>query len=66
MNKIIVMAVLLLVLTLFTGCTEIKKVVDPCASAFEDCKYGCGTGILSSVCKEVCTYDYNKCKQNNG
>jgi len=36
--------------------------VDPCVRAFDECNYDCGEGILSSVCKEKCSYDYRKCK----
>lgn len=36
--------------------------VDPCVRAFEECNYECGEGLLSTVCKEKCSYDYRKCK----
>ena len=39
----------------------ISQVVDPCERQFNECNYGCGEGILSSVCKEKCSYDYRRC-----
>lgn len=50
-------------LLLISGCSEIS---DPCKSQFEDCNYDCGDGILSSICKEKCTYQYNNCKEGSG
>lgn len=38
------------------------KAVDPCEREFSECNHACGTGILSSVCKEKCSYDYRRCK----
>lgn len=37
--------------------------VDPCEREFNSCNHECGEGILSSICKEKCTYDYKKCKR---
>ena len=53
--------ILLIGLLLVSGCSEIS---DPCKSKFEDCNYNCGDGILSSVCKEKCTYQYNDCRES--
>ncbi len=53
-----------MVLFFISGCSEISKVTDKCKTAFEDCKYSCGDGILSSICKEKCTYQYDKCKSD--
>ena len=39
----------------------LKTAIDPCEKAFQDCNHGCGSGMLSSVCKEKCSYDYRKC-----
>jgi hypothetical protein len=67
MKKILfsLLMIIILLSLILTGCSEISKVTDPCKSAFEDCNYGCGDGILNKVCKEKCTYDYNKCKEQN-
>lgn len=40
----------------------VEETFDLCQSTFEDCNYECGKGILSSVCKEKCTYNYRQCK----
>ncbi len=40
----------------------LEKAVDPCEKEFQDCNHACGEGILSSVCKEKCSYDYRRCK----
>ncbi len=61
--KTIIISLIVLILFLVAGCSEITKVSDPCKSAFENCNYNCGDGILSSVCKEKCTYQYNKCQE---
>ncbi len=37
--------------------------VDPCERELNQCNHACGEGILSSVCKEKCTYDYNQCRK---
>lgn len=55
---------LFIVLFFISGCSEISKITDKCKTAFEDCKYSCGDGILSSICKEKCTYQYDKCKSD--
>lgn len=36
--------------------------LDPCKREFQDCNHGCGEGWLSGACKEVCSYEYRKCK----
>lgn len=41
----------------------LEKAVDPCEREFQDCNHACGEGILSSVCKEKCSYDYRRCKE---
>ena len=40
----------------------VEEAIDPCERQFQDCNHGCGEGILSSVCKEKCSYDYRRCK----
>lgn len=40
----------------------LERAIDPCEKALTDCNHNCGSGILSSICKEKCTYDYNNCK----
>lgn len=65
MNKTTTLSFLLLILValLVSSCSEISTITDPCKSEFEDCKYSCGEGILNKICKEKCTYDYNKCQE---
>ena len=64
MKKILVI-ILIISLVLFTsGCVSgIEKQIDPCKKQFEECNYACGEGVLSGICKEKCTYEYNKCKE---
>ena len=40
----------------------VSEALDPCESRFNECNHGCGEGILSSLCKEKCTYNYNSCR----
>lgn len=40
----------------------VEKAVDPCEREFSECNHACGTGILSSICEEKCSYDYRRCK----
>jgi hypothetical protein len=40
----------------------IEKAIDPCERQFSDCNHGCGEGILNSICKEKCSYDYRSCE----
>jgi len=40
----------------------LEKAIDPCKKQLDECNYGCGEGILNSVCKEKCSYDYRSCK----
>lgn len=40
----------------------LEKAVDPCEREFSSCNHACGEGLLSSVCKEKCSYDYRSCK----
>ncbi len=40
----------------------VQQAVDPCERDFSNCNHACGEGLLSSVCKEKCSYDYRKCK----
>lgn len=44
------------------GEKAIGRVVDPCEREFNSCNHECGEGILSSICKEKCSYSYRKCK----
>lgn len=69
MNKLTrsLVVVLLISLIFITGCSKIDEVTDKCKLTFEDCNYNCGEGILNSICKEKCTYQYNKCvEEKNG
>ena len=40
----------------------LEKAIDPCEKSFQDCNHACGEGILSSICKEKCSYNYRSCK----
>lgn len=40
----------------------VRQMTDPCENAFSECNHACGEGILSSICKEKCSYDYRSCK----
>jgi len=40
----------------------LEKAIDPCEKSFQDCNHACGEGILNSICKEKCSYDYRSCK----
>ena len=46
---------------IFIQSGAIKKALDPCEGEFSDCNHGCGEGILSSICKEKCAYNYRNC-----
>lgn len=46
----------------FSSGGGVSRVIDPCQRTLDSCNTGCGEGILSSVCKEKCAYDYRKCK----
>ncbi len=60
---IIILLILLGVAAFFIiNSGALEKVVDPCEREFSDCNHACGEGLLSSVCKEKCSYDYRKCK----
>lgn len=39
-----------------------SRTLDPCERSFQECNHSCGEGILSSVCREKCSYDYRNCK----
>ncbi len=41
----------------------VSQIVDPCEGEFQECNHACGEGILSSICKEKCSYDYRECKK---
>lgn len=67
MKKILAVILLISLIIFVSGCvSEIEKQVDPCKRELEECNYECGEGILSSLCKEKCTYEYNKCKERQG
>ena len=57
---IVILVILLLSIGLMSGCT----VIDPCERKYTNCVHDCGEGILSSICKEKCTYDRNSCQEN--
>ena len=47
---------------IFIQSGALERAIDPCEKEFNNCNHGCGSGILSSVCKEKCSYDYRRCK----
>ncbi len=60
--------IIILFILLFVGSVVlvqsgvVKRIIDPCERVFTDCNHGCGEGILSSICKEKCSYDYRICE----
>lgn len=65
-RAIVAITVLLLFVFVISGCI-VSNPLDPNQQAkdraklsFDECNQRCGEGILSSVCKEKCTYDYNQ------
>ncbi|MDO8511418.1 MAG: hypothetical protein Q7S55_04605 [Nanoarchaeota archaeon] len=61
LSGVLIAVFLITSLFLTAGCTQ----EDPCQTEFEQCNYDCGEGVFSSICKEKCTYNYNKCKEGN-
>lgn len=59
----IILLILILSVVFISGCSAVTKVVDPCKGEFDECNYNCGQGLLSSICKEKCTYEYSRCKE---
>lgn len=47
---------------LLGGGGKIASVVDPCEREFNSCNHACGEGILNSICKEKCSYEYRQCR----
>jgi len=72
MNKrggtgVVVFIIIILILLAIGGYILFKSgavinAIDPCESNFQQCNHGCGEGILSSICKEKCSYQYRSCK----
>lgn len=66
-GKIIFIIVLLILLAIaafvIIKSGALAKAIDPCEKEFSDCNHECGEGILSSLCKEKCSYDYRVCKE---
>ena len=64
--KTILLSMLLIVLVVamafMSGCDSVSP--DPCKRSFDSCNYNCGKGMLSSICQEKCTYQYNTCRKN--
>jgi hypothetical protein len=50
---------------MLSGCEELSRLGDSCSSKFDECNYECGEGFLSSLCKQKCTSDYQRCKESN-
>jgi hypothetical protein len=59
---LIILIILAIIGFFLVSSGTLQKAVDPCERSFSDCNHGCGEGILSSVCKEKCSYDYRNCK----
>jgi hypothetical protein len=36
--------------------------LDPCEREFKECNKECGEGLLSGVCKDICTVSYRQCR----
>ncbi len=67
MKKIIItilISIIFIFSLLLTGCVELEKLVDPCKEDYEECKYSCGDGWLSGLCKADCSDRYNTCKNH--
>ena len=68
MEKNNTLTIVIIVLLLIVGVAvlaqndTVKKLFDPCERTFSDCNHNCGEGILNSICKEKCTYDYRVCE----
>ena len=60
--------ILLIIIALIVGAYflissgTLEKAIDPCERQFSDCNHACGEGLLSSICKEKCSYNYRSCK----
>jgi hypothetical protein len=65
-NKLVIVVILIILLVVgafvLIQSGVIERALDPCEKIFSDCNHGCGEGILSSICKEKCSYDYRSCK----
>jgi hypothetical protein len=63
-SLILILAIVLLVTGAFVLIQSgvIQRAFDPCEKTFSDCNHGCGEGILNSICKEKCSYDYRICE----
>lgn len=68
MNKLKTIIILCIFILLFSiiinGCTTIRQ-IDPCEREYTKCVHECGEGILSSICKEKCTYERNDCQEQD-
>jgi hypothetical protein len=63
-NRLLLIGLLLIALVVVAGCATARVIVDPCAEAFEDCKYGCGQGWGAGLCQDACTIQYNRCERS--
>lgn len=61
----IAILIVLATIVLISGCTSPslkspkEQAQEQARESFDQCNYQCGEGILNSLCKEKCTYDYN-------
>lgn len=67
MNKLLfalICIALLIGVVLISGCISGGMSIDPCEREYSNCVHNCGEGILSSLCKQGCKWDRDKCKKN--
>ncbi|MFH1377097.1 MAG: hypothetical protein ABIH25_05675 [Candidatus Woesearchaeota archaeon] len=60
--KIVIMMLLMFIIgfgIIISGCTISNEA--KCEIEYKSCVHDCGEGILSSICKEKCTYDRKQC-----
>jgi hypothetical protein len=61
---LIITLIVLLILGAIIFTVVSSGVFDACKNKLKDCNYGCGEGLLASICKEKCAYDYRVCNEN--
>lgn len=66
-SKLVILTVILVILLgiaafVIVQSGAFERAIDPCEKELSDCNHSCGEGILNSICKEKCTYDYRECQ----
>lgn len=59
---VVILIILLIAIGIGAYFVISSGMLDPCKSKLQECNYGCGEGILNSICKEKCSYDYRSCE----